>query len=176
MDLKGYMVVKRTNEAASSFINDIRNSFNKTFLVENRRKLFANGAITTMMITILSVILGTLPGFAVYVRCRGKHNWFTKFIAFMIWLIQGMPMVMLLMVLYYLIFGGISIDGFFIAVIGFTLTFVCSMYRMLQMSENAVDKGQSEAAFTLAYNRNQTFYKIILPQAIRHFMPLNPYQ
>ena len=80
-------------------------------------------------------------------------------------------MVVLLMILYYIIFGSLSISGFVVAVIGFTLTFACSMFSMLKAGEKAVDKGQKEAAFTLGYTPSQSFYKIILPQAAWHFMP-----
>ncbi|MBQ4595655.1 MAG: ABC transporter permease subunit, partial [Firmicutes bacterium] len=76
-----------------------------------------------------------------------------------------------LMILYYIIFGRVSIQSFYVAVLGFTLTFACSMYGMLETGEKAVDKGQSEAAFTLGYTPGETFNKIILPQAAYHFLP-----
>ena len=37
---------------------------------------------------------------------------------------------------------------------------------------NAIDRGQFEGSYALGYSKAQTFYKVILPQAAQHFMPL----
>ena len=146
-------------------------SFYKTFIREDRWKLFVSGVETTLIITVLSIILGTLLGFCIFLMCRGGNpvaNYITKFC---IWLVQGMPMVVLLMILYYVIFGNVSISGVAVAVIGFTLTFGAAVFGLLRMGVGAVDNGQYEAANALGYSDNQTFFKIILPQALPHVMP-----
>jgi polar amino acid transport system substrate-binding protein len=86
------------------------------------------------------------------------------------WLVQGMPGVVLLMILFYVIFGSVSISGIIVAVIGFTLTFGASVYGLLKMGVGAVDYGQYEAAYALGYSNIRTFFRIILPQAIPHVM------
>jgi polar amino acid transport system substrate-binding protein len=58
-----------------------------------------------------------------------------------------------------------------VAVITFTLTFAAAMFRMLQTGVGAVDKGQYEASCALGFSDRQTFYKVLLPQAVIHFMP-----
>ena len=168
----GYFVVRKNNSATNTnLINSIVNSFYDTFIVEDRYKLFINGCLTTISITILSVIFGTLLGFVTYLKARNNDGIFNKFVDFMIWLIHGMPTVVLLMILFYVIFGNVSISGFVVAVICFSLTFACSMYSMLKGAENAIDKGQKEAAYTLGFNDSQTYYMIIFPQSITYFMP-----
>ena len=170
--IKGYVAVRTNKSDNTSFINKIIDSFERTFIKENRWKMFLEGILTTMSITILSLLLGTILGFIAYTTARRNFNGlFAKIVNFIIWLIHGMPMVVLLMILYYIIFGNVSINGFYVAVIGFTLSFACSMYSMLLSGEKAIDKGQNEAAFTLGYTPSQTFYKIILPQAAYHFLP-----
>ena len=170
--IKGYFAVKTNTKTNNSFFANISDSFYRTFIKENRWKLFVEGIITTLLITVLSLIFGTILGFISYKIARNNFDGlFAKFVNFIIWLIHGMPTVVLLMILYYIIFGNTSIDGFIIAVIGFTLTFACSMFSMLKGGEKAIDKGQIEAAFTLGYNRSETFNKIVLPQAAYHFMP-----
>jgi polar amino acid transport system substrate-binding protein len=82
-----------------------------------------------------------------------------------------MPMVVLLMILYYVIFGSSSISGSAVAVIGFTLTFGASVFGLLRMGVSAVDNGQYEAAYALGFSNPKTFFKIILPQAIPLVMP-----
>ena len=80
-------------------------------------------------------------------------------------------MVVLLMILYYIIFGSVAISGILVAVIGFTLTFGAAVFGLLKMGVGAVDNGQYEAAYALGYSNRWTFYKIILPQALPHVLP-----
>jgi len=82
-----------------------------------------------------------------------------------------MPMVVLLMILYYVIFGSVSIGGIVVAIIGFAFTFGSAVYGMLRMGVGAVDGGQYEAAYALGYSNRRTFYRIILPQAAPHILP-----
>ena len=74
------------------------------------------------------------------------------------------------MILFYVVFGSVAIDGIIVAVIGFTLTFGSSVFGLLKIGVGAIDKGQYEAAYALGYSNTRTFFRIILPQAIPHVM------
>lgn len=82
-----------------------------------------------------------------------------------------MPVVVLLMILYYIIFAKSTFGGAAVAVIGFTLVFASSVYAMLCSSVSPVDRGQTEAAYAMGYGNTRTFFRIILPQAVPHFLP-----
>ncbi len=158
-------------ETGGSFLSAIADSFQKTFIRENRWKLFLQGIGTTMLITVLSVLFGTILGFAVFMLCRNGNpaaNFITRFF---VWLVQGMPAVVLLMILYYIIFGRVNIPGAAVSVVGFTLVFGSAVFGMLRAGVGAIDKGQLEAAYTLGYTNRKAFFRIILPQALPHFMP-----
>ena len=127
--------------------------------------------LTTLLITVLSVFFGTVLGFGVFMLCRNGNIVANGVTRFSMWLVQGMPMVVLLMILYYIIFGSVVISGIFVAVIGFTLTFGSSVFGLLKMGVGAVDSGQYEAAYALGYSNRRTFFKIILPQALPHVLP-----
>jgi polar amino acid transport system substrate-binding protein len=124
------------------------------------------------MITVLSILTGTLLGFAVYMLCRNGNRAANAVSRFFMWLIQGMPLVVLLMILYYIVFGWSRLNGTVVSIVGFTLIFACAMYEMLSVGFGAIGNGQYEAATALGYNESQSFFKILLPQAARHFMPL----
>ncbi|MBQ7154475.1 MAG: ABC transporter permease subunit [Synergistaceae bacterium] len=158
-----------TNEP--SFLDDLAASFNRTFIREERWRLFAEGIVNTMIITVLSIICGTVLGFVVYLFCRGGNPIANLITRFFVWLIQGMPMVVLLMILYYIIFGKVDISGIWVAVIAFSLTFGAGVYGMLLSGVKALDKGQTEAAYALGFSDRRTFFTVILPQAALHFMP-----
>ena len=167
-------VKKGTDPAVSSdkpFLDSIRDSFQKTFLRENRYSLFLSGIETTLQITLASILLGTLLGFAVFMLCRRGNAVANAVTRFSFWLVQGMPMVVLLMILYYIVFGHVEISGNAVAVIGFTLTFGSAVFGLLKMGVGAVDRGQYEAAYALGYSDRRTFFRIILPQAIPHVLP-----
>ena len=171
------LIVRTVKAGAAETMEDgaapsgIATSFEKTFLREGRWKLFAEGVLTTLLITVLSILFGTALGFGVLMLCRGGNpvaNFVTRFC---LWLVQGMPMVVLLMILYYIIFGSVAISGIAVAVIGFTLTFGASVFGLLKMGVGAVDNGQYEAACALGYSDRRTFFKIVLPQALPHVLP-----
>ena len=79
--------------------------------------------------------------------------------------------MVLLMILYYIIFGNVDISGIIISIIGFTMIFGAAVYSMIKYGVGAVDQGQTEAAYALGYRDRKAFYRVILPQALPHFMP-----
>ena len=167
------LVVRAAGETAerTSFLDGVKSSFYKTFIRENRWQLFVKGVTNTLIITLLSILCGTLLGFIVFMLCRNGNPAANLITRFCLWLVQGMPMVVLLMILYYIIFGSVAINGIIVAVIGFTLTFGASVYGLLKMGVGAVDGGQYEAAYALGYSNRRTFFRIILPQALPQVLP-----
>ena len=169
-----YVLIVRSGETeayGNSFIDGVKESFYKTFVREDRYKLFIEGICTTLIITFLAILFGTALGFIIYMLCRNGGCVPDRLSRFFVWLIQGMPVVVLLMILYYIIFGQAQISGTIVAVIAFTLVFGSGVFGMLKMGVGAVDKGQTEAALSLGYGSTHTFFRIILPQALPHFLP-----
>ena len=158
-------------EKDASFWGGIASSFNKTFIREERWRLFVEGVLTTLLITVLGIAFGTALGFGMFMLCRNGNPFANLATRFCLWLVQGMPMVVLLMVLYYIIFGSVAINGVAVAVIGFTLTFGAAVFGLLKMGVGAVENGQYEAAYALGYSNRRTFFRIILPQALPHVLP-----
>ena len=167
-----YLVVPGSDSSELGFFARIQNSFYKTFIRENRWKMFVSGAGVTVLITICSILAGTVLGFAVYMACRHGNILANKATNFFMWLIHGMPTVLLLMILYYIIFGASHLSGMWISVIGFSLMFACSMIDMLRVGYNAIGRGQYEASTALGYSDTQSFFRILLPQAANHFLPI----
>ena len=155
----------------SGFLTSVRDSFEKTFVRENRWKLFLEGIGTTLLITVLSILFGTALGFVVFLLCRRGNPVANAVTRFFVWLINGMPMVVLLMILYYIIFGRVAISGTVVSVIGFTLVFGSAVYAMVKGGVATVDKGQTEAAYSMGYTDRRAFFRVVLPQALPHIMP-----
>ncbi len=166
------LVILGEDDTDVGFIDSLKDSLYKTFIRENRWELFVQGAFVTVLITITSILAGTILGFLVYMTCRKGSVIANRTTNFVLWLIHGMPTVLLLMILYYIVFGSSSLSGMWVSVVGFSLMFACSMIDMLRVGCNAIGRGQMEASTALGYNEHQSFFRIILPQAAQHFLPI----
>jgi len=171
-------VVMATYEQSGfeNFFASLKESFEKTFIREGRWKLILEGIFTTLVISVFSVIGGTILGFLLYLAARSKYKVpsaiariFAKIYGK---IIAGTPTLVVLMLLFYVVFGKSDISGIIVAIIGFILTFGSFVYGQLELTVDSVDKGQTEAAYALGYSRNQTFFRIILPQAMKMFVPV----
>jgi polar amino acid transport system substrate-binding protein len=165
------IMVRDTSISLANYSNKLKSSFEKTFIRESRWKLFLRGIGTTLLITILSILFGTLLGFGVFMTCRNGNRAANRITSFFTWLIDGMPVVVLLMIFYYVVFGQLSVSGTAVSVIAFTLIFASSVYGMLVSSVGAIDRVQTEAAYALGYSDRNAFFRVVPPQALPLFMP-----
>ncbi len=153
-----------------SFFENLINSFNKTFIRENRWKMFLEGFETTLVIAVLAVIFGSGLGLLLYLWCLHGKKAERKITNGMCWLMNSTPTILLLMVLYYIVFSQYTLSNVCTAVIGFSLQFGCGFYERIVSGVNAVGIGQEEAAISQGFSRNQTFFRIQLPQAKKFFI------
>ena len=169
--VSGMYPIVRSEVVEVSFFQKIANSFKKTFIVEQRWQMILKGIATTLFITILSAIFGSVLGFLLYMLCRKKGKTFLKILNGVCWIIASLPVVVLLMVLFYVIFGNASVSGVWISIIAFSLHSAFSIYTSLKSSVDAIDKGQLEGAYSIGCSDTKAFFKIILPQALNQFIP-----
>lgn len=152
-------------------ITELKEGFVATFISEDRYKLFIEGAVTTIVISILTLILGTALGFLLYLIYYAGYTFIAAIFNFLSWLFKRLPMLVFLMFVIYVVFAKIDISGIFIAVISFTIVFATSMFSLLDDNVSGIDRGQIEAASSLGYNKPKTFFKIILPQILPNVLP-----
>lgn len=155
-----------------TFIDAIRDGFHETLIEEDRYILFLKGIIVTIAITVLSLVLGTAVGFVLYVIYYGGCKVIAKVFDSLDWLFKRLTMVVFLMLLLYVIFARVDINGAVVAIIGFTITFATSVFSMINAEIKSIDKGQVEAATALGYTKIQTFYDLLLPQAFNKLLPV----
>ncbi len=147
-------------------------SFERTFVREDRWKLILEGLKVTVLITVLSAVLGTLLAFGVCAMRRSKKRLVSGIARGYIALMQGMPILVILMILYYVVFAKVNIDAVTVAVIGFSLNFAAYAGEMFRSGINGIPKGQMEAALALGFSRYAAFRKVILPQVLRRILPV----
>lgn len=168
-DSGNVLVVKNKNAAAQEgFFATIKNSFYKTFIQESRWKLFAQGILTTMLVALLSVVCGTLLAYVIFLLYYKNKTAVNKVINGYCELVEKTPAVVILMILYYIVFGRLDISATFVAALGLSMKFSVRVFGLLRIGAGAIDKGQTEAALALSYSDKKAFTKIVLPQAIMH--------
>ena len=173
LDVETVMVISDKAPAKEQrFWDGLANSFEKTFLRENRWQLIVNGLAVTLVISVCAAILGTVLGFGLMLWLRVKKAWLAAIAKGFCSLMQGIPAVVVLLICYFVVFGSVDIGPVPVAVIAFALLFAVSVAGILQTGIGAVEKGQWEAATALGFGRAETFCRIIMPQAVRHVLPL----
>lgn len=163
--------VVRAKQNKTNFFDSLLQSFEKNFIREDRYKLLLNGIYSTLKISALSVLFGTIIGFIYYLITRKGNVKLAKVFDYLSSITDGLPTVVILMILYYVIFSSSSLSGEIISVVGFTFTFSLSVYGMIRTAVKSVDFGQCEAAYSLGFSDNRTFFNIVLPQALTQFIP-----
>ena len=113
------------------FLEGIAQNLEKTFVREERWKLFLEGAGNTLLISALSVLFGTGLGLLLYLWvANGKKA--EKIVTDIIgWIAGSTPTVVLLMILYYIVFGAYTISNVAVSIVGFTIVFGCSFYEKI---------------------------------------------
>ena len=164
---KNILIVNRDSQSENvNFIDKIKDSFYKTFIKEDRYVLFLRGILTTLLITIISIILGSILGFLFYLLYYNGNSFIGKIFTFLTYIFKRLPLVVFLMLLFFVVFGKINLDGVVIAIIGFSIKFMSSIFDIIKHGVKTIDYGQTEAAYALGYNRLKTFFEIILPQVL----------
>ncbi|MBR2421054.1 MAG: ABC transporter permease subunit [Oscillospiraceae bacterium] len=168
----GTVMMVRGAEEETGFWASLAESFEKTFIRESRWKLIVQGVGTTVLISLLATILGSILGFGLCLLKLSGNPVAKGFAQVYIRVLQGTPMVVLLMILFYLVFAGSGLDGVWVAVIGFGLNLAAYVCEMIRTGIQSVDRGQTEAALALGYTRTRAFLQIVMPQAAWQFLPV----
>lgn len=155
-----------------NLFTELVNSFKNTFIVEDRYKLVVQGLGITFLISILSGIFGSLLGFIVCMARLAKSKWANIPARIFVMVIQGTPIVVFLMILYYVVFRTTNINAIIVAVIAFAINFGAYTSEMMRTGIESVDQGQLEAASAIGFNKIQVFLKITFPQAARRVLPV----
>lgn len=175
-DYEGGVVVVVADSAAAGespgFFESLKESFYKNFIKESRWQMLLSGLGLTVLISVCSGLAGAVLGFGVCMLRRCRNKVLSNIAAVYIRIMQGTSILVFLMILYYVVFGKSDISPVTVAIIGFAVNFSAYVSEMMRMGIESVDKGQNEAALALGYTRRQSFFKVVFPQAARHFLPV----
>lgn len=156
--------------------NSFKDSFYENFIVDDRWKYLTDGLKNTLLITILAILIGIILGFIVaIIRAThdktGKMKFLNFFAKIYLTIIRGTPVVVQLMIIYFVIFGSVNINKVFVAVLAFGLNSGAYVAEIVRSGIMSIDNGQFEAGSSLGLSYRQTMTSIILPQAFKNVLP-----
>ncbi len=159
------------DSSSSGAKSSIAKSIYRTLIDENRWQSLLHGLLITMVITLAGFALANLLGAAFCAMSMSRSRVLKALAAIYSRLMQGLPIVVILMLLYYVVFDKSQISNIVVAILGFGLVFGAYMAQLFEGGIGGVEKGQWEAALATGLTRHQTFRGIVLPQAIRTMLP-----
>jgi polar amino acid transport system substrate-binding protein len=165
-------IANGTEDGNQGFFEGVKNSFVSNIIHENRYMLILEGLKTTIIISIFSILLGTLLGALVCWMKMNRRKWLSGIADIYISVMRGTPVLVLLMLMFYVFLAKVNINGVYVAVITFALNFAAYVSEMFRTAIQSVDRGQTEAGIALGFSPVQTFVNIIMPQAIQKVLPV----
>ena len=155
---------------------DLPDALSNTFLKDDRWKYLTDGLSTTLIVTFFAVILGMVLGFLIAI-VRATHDKIGKLgvLNFCekvdLKVIRGTPVVVQLLILYFIIFATVNIDKTLVAILAFGLNSAAYVAEIVRSGIMSIDNGQFEAGASLGLNYSKTMLFIILPQAFKNILP-----
>ncbi len=157
-------------------IDNILKAFYNSVIYDDRYKYILEGLLNTILIAFFAVILGIIIGTIISII---RHNYETnnrlkilnKLANAYVSIIRGTPVILQLMIIYYVIFKSVDINILFVGILAFGINSGAYVAEIIRAGINSIDKGQMEAGFSLGLKYNQVMRLIILPQAIKNILP-----
>lgn len=160
----------------AEYMQTFQSKFYNNFIEDNRWHYIADGLKVTLLVTFFSVLIGIVLGFLIAVvrstnEKTGKLKVLDWFCRVYLTVIRGTPVVVQLMIIYFVIFGSVTIEKVPVAIMAFGLNSAAYVAEIFRSGIMSIDNGQFEAGRSLGFTYPQTMMYIIMPQAFKNVLP-----
>ena len=157
-------------------MQELKSSFILNFIDDNRWRYITDGLKITLLVTVFAVLIGVVLGFLIaIVRTThdktGKLKILNAICKVYLTVIRGTPVVVQLMIIYFIIFGSVDISKVVVAIVAFGITPAAYVAEIFRSGIMSIDNGQFEAGRSLGFNYAQTMMYIVMPQAFKNVLP-----
>lgn len=157
-------------------VNKIINSFYESIICDGRYKFIFEGLLNTLIIAFFAVIIGFVIGILIAIvrhhhDTNGKLKILNRLCVWYVNIIRGTPVLLQLMIIYYVIFKSVDISIIIVGVLAFGFNSGAYVSEIIRAGINSIDKGQMEAGLSLGLKYSMVMRYIIMPQAIRNILP-----
>lgn len=172
-----------------NWMNELTAEFEKTFIRDDRYKVFVTGFKNTILITLVSLCVGLIAGILIAIARYGFRQmkrkaavtWYAKLwyaicwvadkiLALYVAVIRGVPLVVQLLIMAFVVMAGFP-NKIVVCCIAMGLNSAAYVSEVVRGGINAVDVGQMEAGRSLGLSTPTTIFFIILPQAFKSALP-----
>lgn len=168
-----YFALDRDSENnKGGFVARCKHAIHKNLLAEDRWRFITDGLLLTLIISFFAILFGSLLGIVVYRMGESRLRWARSIATVYNGFIAGIPELVLLLVLFYVVFAKSGLSAEVVAIIAFAMCFASSAADIYKTALDAVPHGQTEAGLALGFTPVQTFFNIIFPQAVKRGLPL----
>ena len=154
------------------------NKFIEIFVEQNGYAKVIQGLQNTLLIAVTGLIIGIIVGTLIAtVRVLPKYKTLPKVLngicSFYVALFRGTPMVVQLLVFYYVLLPiiGLKITGVLVAMLVFGLNSGAYISEIMRSGIQSVDSGQMEAGRAVGLSFGTSMMKIVIPQAVKNILP-----
>ena len=159
-----------------TWLVSFKEEFILNFVTKDRYMYIVKGLGVTLKVTFFAVILGIVLGFIIAI-IRSTHDKTGKLkignliCRVYLTVVRGTPVLIQLMIIYFVIFAPLRIDKVMVAIIAFGLNSAAYVAEIVRGGIMSIDPGQMEAGRSLGFNYSQTMIYIILPQTFKSVLP-----
>lgn len=137
------------------------------------------GAQSTLAIFFLTIVFSLPLGMIFCMGRMSKNIIIRNIVKLYLLLMRGTPLMLQLLVVFFavpnlirMITGsGFIMDRFVACIVAFVLNYAAYFAEIYRGGLESIPQGQYEAAKVLGFSKNQTFFRVILPQVIKRIMP-----
>lgn len=151
-------------------------SFYYSFLYDRRYLYILEGLKNTLIIALFAVLIGIIIGTIIaitrnYYENTGKLKVLNFFGKIYVNIIRGTPVILQLMIIYYVIFKSSDVNILIVGILAFGINSGAYVSEIIRSGINAIDKGQLEAGLALGLSYSKVMRLVIMPQAIKNILP-----
>ena len=148
----------------------------KTLILDDRYKYILSGLLNTIVMAFFAVIIGIILGLIVSIirndyEVNKKHKILNFISKMYVEIIRGTPVILQLMIIYYVIFKSVNINIILVGIIAFGINSGAYVSEIIRSGIKSIDKGQMEAGLSLGLKYKQVMKLIVLPEAFKNILP-----
>ncbi len=159
-----------------NILYSIKDSLYNSLIYQDRYKYILEGLKSTIIMAFFATIIGTILGILIaVVEDNYEKNKKLPVLNFLcktyVSIIRGTPALLQLMIIYYVIFKSVEVNGIIVGIIAFGLNSAAYVSEIIKSGINSIGKGQMEASRSLGFNYSKSMIYVIMPQAIKNILP-----
>jgi His/Glu/Gln/Arg/opine family amino acid ABC transporter permease subunit len=146
-------------------------SFDWPLLVQSL-PLMATGAIATIEISLLAILIGAVLGVVFGLVQVGGPAPLRALVKAYVSLVRAVPLLVIIFLVYFGLPGaGLTLSAFVSGAIALGLNSAAFMAEIVRAGLESIDRGQTEAAKSIGLSEAQTALYVLLPQSLRRMAP-----